>query len=417
MMLGTSGRGCDVDLSHFVRPEMRRALAAAVLVLAVVVGTTTAASGAERRAVLGRDWQAPRHLVEVDPLTFRRVGHRRVRLGGFATFLSISPDRALLLAAGQEASTPPAVRVIDLHRFRVVRDIELAEDGGIDEVEWLDARHAAVVVRDADATTVFIVDPRNPESTRALRFRGMDVGYFRRAGDRLVALAAPMRRVGVARLLVFAPDATVKVSVLDRIAKGSRLRSGRLRHSAQPGLAVDGAGTRAFVVDADDTVAEVQLGSLSVHYHEARRVSAVQRSSKDDATGWQIQARVEGRLLVVSGYRSAKGRQYAPHGLRLIDTRSWTTTLVDRLAGPFDVVGDRVLVESGRGVTAYALDGRPRWRVNEGRLWSGGRSITRPYLYLSRTDETTAVVVLATGRIVRVLEEKRFQPLRDGDTW
>jgi hypothetical protein len=389
-----------------------KALVAAFVVCLALGSTAAGATESGGAPVLGIDWRWPhRALVHVDPLTFRQVGKGRVPLGEFTNLYAVSPDRKLFVAAPQDR---PVLRVVDLGRFRAFRDIELAADGTVDEIEWFDARHVAVTVRDARATTVYVVDPRASPAPTALRFRGMDVGFFRQAGDKLVALGAPLRRIGVARLIVFTADGSVRATPVTRIRKGELVRNGRIRRMVQPGLAVDGVHRRAFVVDHDGTVAEVRLSDLAVSYHQVRRKQATQRTAKDGVSGWQVQARFERGRLLVSGYRIVKREpSFRSVGLRAINTTTWTSRLVDPEAGSFNVVDGLVLASSGTDAIAYRLDGRQVWRLAGGALFS----IARPYVHVDTDDGRETIATLRTGRVLGVVEQRDVRVLHDPNTW
>jgi hypothetical protein len=183
-----------------------------------------------------------------------------------------------------------------------------------------------------------------------------------------------------------------------------------------PGLAVDRAGGRAFLAAPDGTVAEVALDDLSVAYHEVRRVSATTAATKD-VDGWQLQARFERGTLIVTGYRMTRRAGLASRGLRIIDTRTWTSKDVNPRAGSFAVVGRLVVAASGTGMTAYRLDDRQVWRLEEGKQWSGAYSVTAPYLYVDRNDTKVDVLTIRNGMVVHVVDRVKARPLTDRGIW
>jgi hypothetical protein len=60
-----------------------------------------------------------------------------------------------------------------------------------------------------------------------------------------------------------------------------------------------------------------------------------------------------------SGWREV----WSPAGLKLVDTRSWTSQTVDTKASWFAAAAGSVLVVAGGSVTAYELDGTVRYRL------------------------------------------------------
>jgi hypothetical protein len=73
-----------------------------------------------------------------------------------------------------------------------------------------------------------------------------------------------------------------------------------------------------------------------------------------------------GGLIAVTG-ADVDRRQSKPAGLQLVDTRTWHARTIDADASAV-VLGDDVLLATGgtRGVTAYGLDGRRRFRLFDG---------------------------------------------------
>ncbi len=367
-------------------------------------------AGADARApqpTLGIEWNFPRsRLVRVDPTTLRRVGSASLALGEFTHGLAFSPGKERAVAPRYER---PALRFLDLGGWRVLGDVPIANEGVVDELDWLGPDRVLAVVRDATGTTIVEVNASRKSVVSRLRFRGRDVGYFRRAGALLLALEAPMRRIGPARLLVFTGSGVVRVVRLDRIAKGTVFRGRDVIRTDQPGLAVDSAGRTAFIVNGGRT-AEVDLETLAVEYHEVRTTTA--RAKGTAGSSWQ--ARWEAGTLIVSGYH---GPRFTGNGLRLVDTETWEAQLVDARMGSFSVVDGLVLGLSDTALVAYGLnDGRLRWRLDEPEI-SGAYTVTRPYVHLDRNDRSTAIVDIRTGRVVARATFAGRSVVGDPDSW
>jgi hypothetical protein len=107
----------------------------------------------------------------------------------------------------------------------------------------------------------------------------------------------------------------------------------------------------------------------------------------------------------------------ASRGLRIIDTRTWTSKDVNPRAGSFAVVGRLVVAASGTGMTAYRLDDRQVWRLEEGKQWSGAYSVTAPYLYVDRNDTKVDVLTIRNGMVVHVVDRVKARPLTDRGIW
>jgi hypothetical protein len=247
-------------------------------------------------------------------------------------------------------------------------------------------------------------------------------------------LLAPVKGIGPARVAIVDRRGAVRFVELERIRAGTQLvdsTSHRVRQHL-PGLAVDPAGRRAFVV-APGLVASVDLASLAVSYHEPARTTAVFARLRDwldpaayakGASGPTRTARwLGGGLLAVTGadeqlLTNARGdarSRVLPAGLSLVDTRDWSLrTLADR-ATDVRVAGDLLLATGssdgdGIGLAAYDRRGDKRFQLFDRRLaW-----VTQVYdarAYVGITDEDgekpLRVVDLGAGRSAGV----RAQPL------
>jgi hypothetical protein len=277
--------------------------------------------------------------------------------------------------------------------------------------------------------TPVVVDPRKRRVVRRIRWRGLVLTSAATHGG-LVLLAPPSLRhgrprLGPARLVQVTVDGRVRSVRLDRIEAGRR-DDGRGR-VLFPALAVDRRANRAFVVAADrGLVAEVDLGSRRVAYHDLGEPPAAANGGLSQS--FSRSARWLGAsTLAVAGEdlpasEPSRRSDPIPHGLRLVDTRTWTIRTIDPEAQTFDIAGGLLLArrwyaEKGRtpmGVAAYDITGRPRWRRFSGSnatVWApGGRQV-----YVDVGDHgkrRTHVVALSTGRTVRTLPHRRLTLLR-----
>jgi hypothetical protein len=174
----------------------------------------------------------------------------------------------------------------------------------------------------------------------------------------IAILAAPGDRIGTATLALATPDGGLLRVPLPRIRAGFDVVGPmRLARQITPGLAVDAAGGRAYVVAANEPlVAEVDLASGSATYHEVRGeggAAAAPVAAKGLAFGAFRTATwigdgtiaVGGELTRTDQRRAARGLRAVvrtdPHGLRLIRGRSargarwwWTCETDGPWAGP-----------------------------------------------------------------------------------
>jgi len=132
-------------------------------------------------------------------------------------------------------------------------------------------------------------------------------------------------------------------------------------------------------------------------------------------------------VIAVSGmdYSMAAGAQDEPDeataaGLKLIDTRSWTSRMLSHEASSFVVAPGVVVTHGGSwsrrekrnygpGLLAFGLDGRERWRLHPGTYQWIEPAVSVGYV---RTVEGRAEVVdLESGRVLRALErDERRRP-------
>jgi hypothetical protein len=246
----------------------------------------------------------------------------------------------------------------------------------------------------------------------------------------IVALAAPGDRIGTATLVLANPDGGLLRVQLPRIRAGfDEVGPVRMARQVTPGLAVDAAEGRAYVVAANEPlVAEVDLAGGAATYHRLRGgggAAGPAVAAKGLAYGAFRTARWIGDgTIAVSGEvtRTRPDRRRAarkprtvtrtdPYGLRLIRTADWTATTLNPLFKSFTVAGDLLLGMNAEpaalsgaeatGLVVYGLDGRRRFTRfrGAGRAWL--RDVAWPYAYVREiSPRRTLVVDLRNGRTV-----------------
>jgi hypothetical protein len=377
-----------------------RRFAVAIAFAAMLIG----AGGASRAAAPEPVWGFVgtrvlyQQLARFDPGTLKPLPGR-VPLAAHRSGWSFSPDRSTLVLGDDNQSCTggaTSLRFVDLDGMRMLGDVPLASNGPVAASAWLGPSRVLAVVRAGDCigqtqTVVAAVDAQARSVIRSSSLPG-DVLEVAAGGGRLVLLLAPLHRVGTARLAVVDADGTARVVALTQIRAGARsgYPKGSFVPSAQvvhPGLAVDPASDRAFVTPAGDLVAEIDLATLAVRYHETHeRRSLLARihhwldapAAAKGEDGPTRQALWLGNgTLAVTGYDMSTSNDAGTltdastaAGLRLVDTRTWRYRKLDsgvariRLAGSVLVAtgssyrwdGKQSTV-SGPGVIGYARDG------------------------------------------------------------
>jgi hypothetical protein len=276
-------------------------VAAALLALGAANPTTRVAPdrpAAKRPATVLAIASAGRsgsELVRLHRGSLKRVRGRRVALGPNPGAWAFSPD-GKRLAIGVEREL--GVRIVDVPRMRTVTDVK-TRNGQINAVAWLTPRRIVGV----EETGLFAIDPvaRRLVRSEALDQHPVGVG---RTTDALVLLLAPRDEIGAARLALVDAEGRLRSVVLDRIVAGSRHPTeadGPPGESWRPGLAVDDAGNRAFVVGSGAPIAEIDLASLAVRYHDTTRPASLLGRLRD----W-LEPRAHAKGPVAGGWRTAR---------------------------------------------------------------------------------------------------------------
>jgi hypothetical protein len=152
-------------------------------------------------------------------------------------------------------------------------------------------------------------------------------------------------------------------------------------------------------VGADYTIAEIDLRTLALTYH-----SGAERSLAKVLPGPVRNARWLGNgLLAVAGSNGI-----GLDGLRIVDTRDWTTRIVDSDSFYLSL-GEDVLIGSSYWIppqlSVYGLDGTLRYRT---KLEGGGThfSVSGRYGYVCSGAKLASVVELASGATLRHVQSQ-----------
>jgi len=368
-----------------------RKLAAAAAIAATLMLPAAWAKGPQ--PVLGIDGSTTSaRLAWFDPSSLARMAGRKAPLAGHTWPWAFSPDRSRLAIAGQENAKQ--LRFVNARTMRVLGQVPLRSAGDVRFLTWVRPDRVLAYMQGSFDGTVVVVDAvtRRMERTRSLSDRTA-YGARRFAGG-LALLLGKYDGFAPAAVGVIDADGAVRTVTLDRISIGTSQVGMESRfETRRPGFAVDPAGRRAFVVDADFTVAEVDLGTLAVTYHPpssrslAKSVNGPSRTAQWLGNG----------VLAVSGVDYNGDETGSAVGLRLIDTNTWARRMVDPNIAFFDV-GDGIFAGTGpwqdgpRHYDIYGFDGRFRYGVDVERLQS--LSVQGAYAYLCT----------ASGNALRVLD-------------
>jgi hypothetical protein len=417
----------------------------AIAVTTVIVGAALAAIAllpassepdreAQRRTepppavVLGTD---QKRIFKLDPRTLEPLRGRRVAHGGlYGRVTAFSGDRSKIVLGAPHSEGPgvrgATLRFVDLERMRpLADDMRLARRGSIIATAWPAPRHVLAILQKPDSSFgEAVVHQIDPVAGRVLGRRPLhgSIHAFARFGGGLVLLAGPPRSVGRARLVVVDAHDGVRGVSLPPIRAGQALSerySGGRYPMVRPGLAVDPARGRAFVVGASGPLAEVDLASLRVAYHELSQPVSLLGRLRDllepEAHAHHPQGPIRqalwlgnGRIAVWGvGIRGSNFEELAS-GLKLIDTRDWTVRTIDDRATDAALVGGILLAwgpitESGKsiGVAGYSVKGERRFRLFSGKSVIPRAMLgDRAYFDVGRSWPKVSVVDVRAGRVL-----------------
>ena len=362
-----------------------------------------------------------------------------VKLGHNGGAWSFSPDESLVALAG---AAPLEIRIVDVGRMRLDKVLPLPRDfarppkePAVTSLAWPTERRILVLVEwGAWSHALVVIDPFERRIVSRETIEGTFVALAR-TQEGLALLLAPIGRIGPARLLLLDSAGDQRSIALADVPAGLETIDPQrsVQRLAIPALAVDPAGARALVVPAVGPVAEVDLASGRVGYHDVHEpVSLLGRlrnwlepaAEAKTAEGAERQAVWVGEHRVaVSGqdtHPTANGEQTTPAGLALIDVRRWTKRILDEHASQVSYSAGTLLAygttwtdathEKGMGLSGYGLDGQERFHLFENEpiyfVQTAG-----PYAYVWRGGQSPVVVDLRSGKVSGELDRYRGSDL------
>ena len=398
-------------------------------------------SPAPRGTVLGIVWQ------EDDSTLLRRFSptslapySQAVKLGHNGGAWSFSPDESLVALSG---AAPLEIRIVDVGRMRLDKVLPLPrnfarppEEPAVTSLAWpTERRILALVEWGAWSHALVVIDPFERRIVSREVIEGTLVALAR-THDGLALLLAPLGRIGPARLLLVDSAGEQRSIALADVPAGLETIDPQrsIQRLAIPALAVDPAGGRVLVVPAAGPVAEVDLASGRVGYHDVHEpVSLLGRlrnwlepaAEAKTAEGPERQAVWVGEHLVAvfgqDTHQLAKGdEQTTPAGLALIDVRRWTKRILNKHASQSSFSAGTLLAygttwtdathERGMGLTGYGLDGQERFHLFENEpiyfVETAGS-----YAYVWRGGQSPVAVDLRSGKVSGELDRYRGSDL------
>jgi hypothetical protein len=275
-------------------------------------------------------------LLWVDGRTLEPVDGRGVEVPFFMSVGERSPDGDLLAVGESEGG---AVQFIDVDQMRTLGKADIASASYVDRLHW--ARPDLLLASLGGASAmVAALDPTTQKVLSVHDLGGSSL-YSQPAGEKLVSLVAPLDRIGPARLVVFDGSELREASLAEVPAgweqiEGTDDSDYRGRQSV-PALAVDPEGTRALVIPAGGRVAEVDLETMEVNYHDLSEPVSFWGRLRDwlepPAQAKSVDGPDRNAVWLPTGLVAVSGAQYSddgekvditPAGLSLIDPSDWS---------------------------------------------------------------------------------------------
>lgn len=401
--------------------------------------------------ILGVSYGSPRGaLAWFEPMTLKMLPGRKAQLGGHFGSWAFSDDRRFLAIGSCEGpgARTPGIRFVDARTMRVRGDLPLSpyRRGCASALTWLQPERLLAVVSTgyASASEVAVIDPRTRRVLRRTPLPASPSGVGR-SSEELILLFSSVGEFAPARLAVVDSEGTVRLRAVERILAGTVVDAASAEYRArtiQPGLAVDPDGRRAFVVPASGPVAEVDLVTLDVSYHELDAPSMLGRLLRwltPAAQAKVMEGPVREARWLGDGMLAVSGTDHSvetgtggserflqtPAGVRLVDTRSWTSRLLEPEASGLAVGAGLVVAQGGRwdskeergygpGLRAFGLDGKERWRLHAGEYRWMDTAGSVGYVHIA--GDMADVVDLAAGAVVSRVVRDPFPQLLAGQS-
>jgi hypothetical protein len=344
-----------------------RTWAVALAAVAVAAAPTAGAPGTPLLGVALDGGQG--HLAQLDPDTLRPLRTSSFLTNGYVVAPALSPDGGTV-ALGSTSFV--GIRLVDVATLKLKAEVRVRNLPGtrVAASSWPSSDRLVLLAVHANPTSVLVVtvDPTRAriESVRTLSGTAIEAARTR---DGLAVLLAPRVGIGQARLAV-ASATGLRVWKVP-LSAGRRYRvSAPFGTQTIPGLAVDPARGRAYVLDPAGRVAEVDLTSGKVRLHLlvrralAKGINGPERSARWLGNGL-IALTGSNEFVHVSGGRIDVGGE--PAGLQLVDVRDWTLRVVDPDANMIAVSAGVILAPAttaGAPLRAYDFAGHLRFELN-----------------------------------------------------
>lgn len=398
-----------------------------------VASSPTTETGGQVLGAIFREVPASLKLARLDPRSLESLPGRQLDLPGAWDVLSVAPDRSMAVL-GNETSSKLAF--VDLAGMRLLGMIRVKSLTWTRTSRWIGRSRLLLVMGELPVSRHSVTLMLDPHARRILhrqRLAGPVLTSGHVPGG-LVLLLAPDQGIGPATLAVVDERGRIRTVTLSGIAAGYQsVETDELLVDRQafPGLAVDPAGRRAYVVAAAAPVAEVDLSTLRVGYHRLARPTSLLRrlanwllppaQAKGATSGPARSAlwlgdgllAVAGSDAVATNTKQGVRQVQRPSGLQLIDTHTWTVHMLDPHTSSIVLADGRLFASGyrydsndnhgepkGYGLTIYGPgDRRPVHLMGSNAVWS--IQVHGDLAYVHDDGSGYSVVDLRSNRVLR----------------
>src|SRR4051794_36099776 len=274
---------------------VRTAVAPAALLAAVALGATAAPAraparlqaAAAPRMVLTIGGKDSDHLVlrAVAGATLKPLPQRGLSIGNYSPWL-VSPDGRRVVLAHSDGGGAPSIRILDVAGWKVGPRMFVG-DGTLRAVAWtspttllLTGQESVLVNVDpcCGRTWLQTVDVTTGTVGTPQEYAGGGTAWQPAAWPGGVAsLKLPVTTqvdqqgpgIAPATFELDGPGQAARTVALDRIVAGQNGDpNGENGHYVYPGLIIDDAASHAYVAGTNDVLADIDLASLQVTYHD-----------------------------------------------------------------------------------------------------------------------------------------------------
>ena len=304
-------------------------------------------------------------VLWIDPRTLRPIGQERVPIPVQTWSQALHADgRTLALAAG-------SVWIVDAEAMRVTTSRRVR--GGVMGLVWV-GRHLAVLTQ----TAVRWLD-RGGRQVSVTAIGGRPVRWGTTAHGLVVLTEGDADTSTPATLVWSGPKDKARSVELDDVVAGYLADEGQVGTVVTPGMAIDAADDRAVIVQSEGPIAEVDLRTMAVTYHDERS-GGMLPSAEAKLSDWSsVEAEwLTDDLVAVWGTSTITRIETegidettmrdVPVGLSVLDVRTWSRCEIDPSVVDVVITDGRVFARATGGrrsddsLVAYDATGRERWR-------------------------------------------------------